>query len=53
VDGLADGLELGLADGEALGDAVEMLQVGFTSLVHVTPVLLITLHVRSVSALIT
>jgi hypothetical protein len=36
VDGLADGLELGLADGEALGDAVEMLHVGFTSLVHVT-----------------
>jgi len=37
---------------ETLGDEVSMPHVGFTSLIHVTPPLLITLHVRSVSELL-
>ena len=57
VLGDADGDVLGELDGDAEGDAdgdeVEMSHVGSTSLVHATPPMLITLHVRSVSALIT
>ena len=53
ADGDALGELVGEAVGETLGDEVAMSHVGSTSLVHVTPELLITLHVRSVSALIT
>jgi len=57
TDGEANDKALDALEGEAvretLGDEVSMPHVGFTSLIHVTPPLLITLHVRSVSELIT
>jgi len=57
TDGEANDKALDALKGEAvretLSDEVSMPHVGFTSLIHVTPSLLITLHVRSVSELIT
>ena len=57
TDGEANDKALDALEGEAvretLGDEVSMPHVDFTSLIHVTPSLLITLHVRSVSELIT
>jgi hypothetical protein len=56
TDGEANDKALDALKGEAvretLGDEVSMPHVGFTSLIHVTPPLLITLHVRSVSELL-